>query len=94
MKRVYAATYSDDQKMKMDEVIGKTAEKLGLSVSFEGVTVWFHKTVDGKNFKFAVSENTMYKLISESMKFGASKYNAYNYLKERMELELADQGLA
>lgn len=49
MKRVYAATYSDDQKMKMDEVIGKTAEKLGLSVSFEGATVWFHKTVDGKS---------------------------------------------
>lgn len=36
----------------------------------------------------------MYKLVSESMKFGAAKYNAYNYLKERMELELADQGLA
>lgn len=94
MKRVYAATYSDDQKMKMDEVIRETTEKLGLSVSFEGVTVWFHKTVDGKKFKFAVPENTMYKLISESMKFGAAKYNAYNYLKERMQLELADQGLA
>lgn len=93
MKRVYAATYNDSEKMEMNSVIEWAASKLGLSVAYENATIWFYKTVNGAKFKFAVSENTMYKLVSKSRPIGAAKYNTYNYLKTRMQIELADQQL-